>query len=41
VELVRTGRVSMVRGLTAPPPRNGAVRNIPPAETKGDVSYSV
>jgi len=42
VELVRTGRVSMVRGLTPPRPRNGAARNVVPAETKGDVSsYSV
>jgi len=42
VELVRTGRVSMVRGLAPPRPRNGAVRSAAPAGVKGDVSsYSV
>src|SRR6266487_4424855 len=41
VELVRTGRVSMVRGLSSLRPRNGAVRSTP-AEAKGDLSrYSV
>jgi len=41
VELVRTGRVSMVRGLAPQRTRNGAVRPVP-AEAKGDVSsYSV
>jgi acetolactate synthase I/III small subunit len=38
VELVRTGRVSMVRGSVKQRPRNGAARGTQPADVSGDVS---
>jgi hypothetical protein len=37
VEMVRTGRVAMVRGL-APTPRLGVPRNVPKTDIGGDVS---
>jgi acetolactate synthase-1/3 small subunit len=38
IELVRTGRVAMVRGIAASRRRQGSARGTPPAEVNGDVS---
>jgi len=41
IELVRTGRVSMVRGIVTERPRSGATRGVSAADDEGHVGMSV